>query len=54
MGKEKREEAGLKGREWMMGDGGLSRENMCKTLVDGMEEAFVNWKPKKKFRLIKL
>jgi hypothetical protein len=27
---------------------------MCKTLVDGMERAFENWKPKEKFKLIEL
>jgi hypothetical protein len=27
---------------------------MCKTLVDGMEGAFENWTPKKKFKLIEL
>jgi hypothetical protein len=32
----------------------LSREAMCQTLVDGMEGAFENWKPKKKFKLIEL
>jgi hypothetical protein len=38
----------------MLGDGLLSREAMCKTLVDGMEGAFENWKPKQKFKLIEL
>jgi len=52
--KEDRDGAALKGREWMMGEGILSREAMCKTLVDGMEGAFENWKPKQKFKLIEL
>jgi glycosyltransferase involved in cell wall biosynthesis len=52
--KEDRDDAALKGREWMMGEGILSREAMCKTLVDGMEGAFENWKPKQKFKLIEL
>ena len=52
--KEDRDKAALKGREWMLGDGILSREAMCKTLVDGMEGAFENWKPKEKFKLIEL
>jgi glycosyltransferase involved in cell wall biosynthesis len=50
--KEDRKAAGLKGREWMLRDESkLSREAMCKTLVDGMEGAFANWKPIKKYQL---
>jgi glycosyltransferase involved in cell wall biosynthesis len=52
--KEDRDAAGLAGRNWMLGEGLLSRESMCKTLVDGMEGAFENWKPKQKFKLIEL
>jgi glycosyltransferase involved in cell wall biosynthesis len=54
MGREERKAAGLKGRKHFMGEGLLSREAMCKTLVDGMEGAFENWKPKQKFKLIEL
>jgi hypothetical protein len=54
MSREERKAAGLKGREWMLSDGILSREAMCKTLVDGMEGAFQNWKPKEKYKLIEL
>ena len=54
MSKEDRESAGLKGREHFLGEGKLSREAMCETLVDGMEGAFENWKPKQKFKLIEL
>jgi glycosyltransferase involved in cell wall biosynthesis len=54
MSREERKAAGLKGREWMLTDGILSREAMCKTLVDGMEGAFQNWKPKEKYKLIEL
>jgi glycosyltransferase involved in cell wall biosynthesis len=52
--KKDRDAAALKGREWMLGEGLLSREAMCQTLVDGMEGAFENWKPKQKFKLIEL
>ena len=52
--KKDRDAAALKGREWMLGEGILSREAMCKTLVDGMEGAFENWKPKQKFKLIEI
>jgi glycosyltransferase involved in cell wall biosynthesis len=54
MGREERKAAGLKGRKWMLGEGNLSREYMCQSLVDGMEGAFKNWKPIKKYSLIKL
>jgi glycosyltransferase involved in cell wall biosynthesis len=54
MGREERKAAGLKGRKWMLGEGNLSREYMCQSLVDGMEGAFENWKPIKKYSLIKL
>jgi hypothetical protein len=52
--KEDRKSAGLKGRKHFMGEGKLSREAMCDTLVEGMEGAFANWKPKQKFKLIEL
>jgi glycosyltransferase involved in cell wall biosynthesis len=50
--KEDRKKAGLKGREWMLGEGNLSREYMCQSLVDGMETALENWKPRKKYQLV--
>jgi hypothetical protein len=52
MGREKRKEMGLKGRTHFMEEGGLSRDNMCKTLVEGMETALENWKPRKKYQLV--
>ncbi len=54
MGREERKAAGLKGRKYFMGEGKLNREAMCKALVDGMEGAFANWKPRKKYTLIEL
>jgi glycosyltransferase involved in cell wall biosynthesis len=52
--KEDRKSVGLKGRKHFMGEGKLSREAMCEALVEGMEGAFENWKPKQKFKLIEL
>ena len=52
--KEDRKKRGLAGREWMLNEGGLNHTNMCKTLSDGMETAFQNWKPKERFGLYKL
>ncbi len=54
MGREERKVAGLKGRKHFLGEGKLSKEAMCDTLVEGMEGAFANWKPKQKFKLIEL
>ena len=54
MGREERKKAGLKGRKYFMGEGKLNREAMCQMLVDGMEGAFANWQPRKKYSLIKL
>ncbi len=54
MGREERKKMGLKGRKYFMGEGKLNREAMCQMLVEGMEGAFANWKPRKKYSLIKL
>jgi glycosyltransferase involved in cell wall biosynthesis len=51
---EDRKKKGLAGREWMLKDDGLNAKYMCKTLVDGMERAFENWKPKERYNLFKL
>ena len=54
IGREERKAAGLKGRKHFIGEGKLSKEAMCDSLVEGMEGAFANWKPKQKFKLIEL
>ena len=54
MSKDERAEAGKKGRDFALGVGGLSVENMCQTLINGMDTAFANWKPRKKYELFKL
>ena len=51
---KQREEAARRGREEFLGEMGLNAKNMCKTLVDGIETTFKNWKPKKKFNVYKL
>ena len=51
---EDRKEAGLLGRDEFLGEMGLNSKNMCKTLVDGIETTFENWKPKDKFNVYKL
>ena len=52
--KEDRVAAGLKGREMFIGEMGLSNTNMCKTLADGIEATFQNWKPRKRFEVFKI
>ena len=52
--KKDRKKRALAGRKWMLNEGGLNHTNMCKTLSDGMETAFQNWKPKERFGLYKL
>ena len=51
---EQRTKAGLKGRNEFLGEMGLNSENMCKTLVDGIETTFKNWKPKQKVNVYKI
>ena len=43
-----------KGREEFLGEMGLNAKNMCKTLVDGIETTFKNWKPRKRFNVYKI
>ena len=51
---QERKEAGKKGRKEFLGEMGLNSKNMCKTLVDGIETTFENWKPKDKFNVYKI
>ena len=52
--KEELKEAGLKGREMFIGEMGLVNTNMCQTLIDGIEETFENWKPRRRYELFKI
>ena len=45
---------GQVGRDSFIGESGLSVENMCGTLVEGIEGTFENWKPRKRFELFKI
>jgi glycosyltransferase involved in cell wall biosynthesis len=51
---KERKAAGLKGREEFLGEMGLNNKNMCQTLIDGMEGAFENWKPKERYNIYKI
>lgn len=52
MGREKRKECGLKGREWAIKN--VSSKVMCDAMIDGIETTFKNYKPKNNFNLYKI
>ena len=52
LGKTKRKEKGLLGREFMINN--LSSRIMCDKMVEGIETTLNNWKPKKRFDLYKI
>ena len=54
MSRDARKAKGLLGRDFALGVGGLSVKNMCQTLINGMDGAFENWKPRKKYELFKI
>jgi hypothetical protein len=42
-------------REWVTSDESMmSAANMCKNVIDGIEETFTKWKPRAKYELIKI
>ncbi len=45
MDPKKREECGLKGREWAMNEGGLNAKNMCDQFIKAMDYTLENWRP---------
>ena len=54
MSREERKALGLKGREWALSEGGLSLENMCKTMTDGINDTLANFTPRKKHEIFTL
>jgi glycosyltransferase involved in cell wall biosynthesis len=46
-----RKKAGIKGREFALGEAGMSAKNMCDQLIIGMETTLNNWSPRPKFSL---
>jgi len=52
LGREKRKEKGLKGREFMINN--LSNKIMCEKMIEGIEQTLENWKPRKKYNLYKI
>jgi glycosyltransferase involved in cell wall biosynthesis len=52
--KQERLERGLKGREWTTSDESMmSAKNMSKNVISTVNEVLNNWKPRKRFELIK-
>jgi hypothetical protein len=52
LGNKTRKEKGLKGREFMIEK--LSNKIMCDKMIEGIDNALENWKPKKKYDLYKI
>jgi len=52
--KEERKANALIGREFFINEAGLTHTNMCKTLIDGIESTFENWKPRQRFEVFKV
>lgn len=52
--KEERTKRGEKGKEWVLSDESMmSSKNMCKNIMDGIDELFDKWEPRYRFELIK-
>ena len=55
LGPEERERRGAKAREWVTSEESMqSATSMAKNVIDGIEETFTKWKPRKKYELIKV
>jgi glycosyltransferase involved in cell wall biosynthesis len=52
LGKKKRKEKGLKGREFVINN--LSNKIMCDKMIQGIEQTLENFKPREKFNLYKI
>jgi glycosyltransferase involved in cell wall biosynthesis len=54
-GPEEYEEQCKAAREWVTSDESMqSAINMCKNIIDGIDETFTRWKPRKRHELIKV
>lgn len=53
MSKEDRQAAGLEGREWALGDeAGFTAEHMGQRIVEGLDELFNTWSPRKSYEFL--
>ena len=54
MDSEKRQECGMKGHEFVMGEESMmSSKNMCQNFIDHMDTGFEKWKPRKRYSMFK-
>ena len=54
MSKEERQENGLAGREWAIGDeAGFTSAKMSNRIIEGMDELFSTWEPREKYEFLK-
>jgi glycosyltransferase involved in cell wall biosynthesis len=54
MGDKKRKEIGKAGMEWALGDeAGFTSEKMSNRIIEGMDELFDTWTPRKNFEFLK-
>ena len=51
IGRDARKTCGLAGREWLSNEGGLNAENMCKTMMEGIDGMISNWKGRERFNI---
>lgn len=51
LSRDQRKKLGQEGRAWLQTKGGLSSENMCKTMIEGIEGMMANWKGRERFNL---
>lgn len=55
LGREEIKRRGLSGREWVMSDESkMNSENVCKNIIDYIDYTIDNWKPRKRFDIIKV
>ena len=53
MGREKRKELGLKGREWAISDeAGFTAEKMGNKVIEALDELFNTWEPREAFEVL--
>ena len=53
MSKEERQENGLAGREWAIGDeAGFTGKHQAERIMNAFNQLFETWKPREKYELI--
>jgi len=51
MSKEERKERGLRGREFMVGESNMSRDNMCRLAIDSIESCLQTFTPRSRWEM---